>query len=72
METIMLISDRLHIYVLLAVLKQLIDSSGVVQAGLALGELRSVGDLYDFQSIATLFLIGVVSVAPSLMSKSKS
>ncbi|XP_022717687.1 uncharacterized membrane protein At4g09580-like [Durio zibethinus] len=40
-----------------------------VRAGIALGELQSVGDLYDFNSIATLFLIGVVSVTPTLMSK---
>ncbi|KAM7493917.1 hypothetical protein LguiB_028526 [Lonicera macranthoides] len=39
-----------------------------VKAGIALGELRSVGDLYDFNSIATLFLIGIVSVTPTLMS----
>ncbi|KAL0296346.1 UNVERIFIED_CONTAM: putative membrane protein [Sesamum radiatum] len=44
-----------------------------INAGIALGELQSVGDLYDFQSIATMFLIGVVSVTPTLMSsKSKS
>ncbi|KAL5973882.1 hypothetical protein ACLOJK_030541 [Asimina triloba] len=42
------------------------------QAGIALGELRSMGDLYDFQAIATLFLIGVVSVTPTLISKSKA
>ncbi|KAB2014277.1 hypothetical protein ERO13_D09G193900v2 [Gossypium hirsutum] len=42
-----------------------------VRAGIALGELQSVGDLYDFNSIATLFLIGVVSVTPTLMSKPK-
>ncbi|KAK1262266.1 hypothetical protein QJS04_geneDACA008849 [Acorus gramineus] len=40
-----------------------------VKAGLALGELQSVGDLYDFNSLATLFFIGVVSVTPTLMSK---
>ncbi|PPD80755.1 hypothetical protein GOBAR_DD22320 [Gossypium barbadense] len=43
-----------------------------VKAGIALGELQSVGDLYDFKSIATLFIIGVVSVTPTLMSKTKS
>ncbi|RZC60338.1 hypothetical protein C5167_022087 [Papaver somniferum] len=43
-----------------------------VRAGIALGELRSLGDLYDFQSIATLFLIGVVSITPTLLSKNKS
>ncbi|PPR86082.1 hypothetical protein GOBAR_AA34603 [Gossypium barbadense] len=42
-----------------------------VRAGIALGELQSVGDLYNFNSIATLFLIGVVSVTPTLMSKPK-
>ncbi|GMJ12512.1 hypothetical protein like AT4G17790 [Hibiscus trionum] len=42
-----------------------------VRAGIALGELRSVGDLYDFNSIATLFLIGAVSITPTLMSKTK-
>ncbi|KAK7266723.1 hypothetical protein RIF29_19374 [Crotalaria pallida] len=37
------------------------------KAGLALGELQSIGDLYDFNSVATLFLIGVVSVMPLLI-----
>lgn len=44
----------------------------LIQAGLALGDLQSVGDLYDFNSIATLFLIGLISVTPTLMSKSES
>lgn len=43
-----------------------------VRAGIALGDLRSVGDLYDFNSIATLFLIGVVSITPTLISKKKT
>eukprot|EP00268_Persea_americana_P012803 TRINITY_DN1548_c0_g2_i1.p1 TRINITY_DN1548_c0_g2~~TRINITY_DN1548_c0_g2_i1.p1 ORF type:complete len:274 (-),score=36.06 TRINITY_DN1548_c0_g2_i1:633-1454(-) len=43
-----------------------------VRAGIALGELRSVGDLYDVQSIAAMFLIGVVSVTPTLINKGKS
>ncbi|KAL8107631.1 putative membrane protein At4g09580 isoform X1 [Apium graveolens] len=44
-----------------------------VRAGIALGDLRSMGDLYDMHSIATLFLIGIVSVTPTLMNnKSKS
>ncbi|KAF8380713.1 hypothetical protein HHK36_028203 [Tetracentron sinense] len=41
-------------------------------AGIALGELQSLDDLYDFKTIATMFLIGVVSVTPTLMRKSKS
>ncbi|KAL3619459.1 hypothetical protein CASFOL_037029 [Castilleja foliolosa] len=44
-----------------------------VRAGITLGELQSVGDLYDFQSIATLLLIGVVTVTPTLIgNKTKS
>jgi len=42
-----------------------------LQAGIALGELKSLGDLYDVQSIATLFLIGIVSVTPTLISKNQ-
>ncbi|EPS65624.1 hypothetical protein M569_09150 [Genlisea aurea] len=42
-----------------------------VRAGITLGELQSVGDLYDLQSIVTLFLIGIVSVTPTLI-RSKS
>lgn len=44
----------------------------MVQAGLALGELRSLGDLYDFQAVATLFFIGIVTVTPTLISKSQN
>ncbi|KAI6707540.1 hypothetical protein NL676_010502 [Syzygium grande] len=43
-----------------------------VRAGLALGELQSIGDLYDFHSIATLFFIGIISVTPTLMGKTGS
>lgn len=43
-----------------------------VRAGIALGDLRSLSDLYDIQSIATLFLIGVVAVTPTLMNKGGS
>ncbi|KAJ6818793.1 putative membrane protein [Iris pallida] len=43
-----------------------------VKAGITLGELRSLGDLYDIQSIATLFLIGIVSVTPTLLSKNQA
>ncbi|XP_076898202.1 putative membrane protein At4g09580 [Bidens hawaiensis] len=42
-----------------------------VRAGIALGELRSVGDLYDMRSIGTLFLIGIVSITPALMTKNR-
>lgn len=38
-----------------------------VRAGITLGELQSVGDLYDMHSIATLFLIGLVTITPTLI-----
>ncbi|KAK4761639.1 hypothetical protein SAY87_029523 [Trapa incisa] len=43
-----------------------------VRAGIALGELQSIGDLYDFQSIAALFFIGVITVTPTVMGKQRS
>ncbi|KAJ6946785.1 hypothetical protein NC651_001473 [Populus alba x Populus x berolinensis] len=61
-----------HIF-FLATLIGLVPAAYVtVKAGIALGELHSIGDLYDFNSIATLFLIGIVSITPTLISKSKS
>ncbi|KAJ6426966.1 hypothetical protein OIU79_008333 [Salix purpurea] len=60
-----------HIF-FLATLIGLVPAAYVtVKAGIALGELQSIGDLYDFNSIATLFLIGIVSITPTLISKSK-
>nr|GFC77445.1 uncharacterized membrane protein At4g09580-like [Tanacetum cinerariifolium] len=41
-------------------------------AGITLGELQSVKDLYDIHSIGTLFLIGLASVTPTLISKKKT
>ena len=43
-----------------------------IRAGIALRELRSMGDLYDFHSIAAMLLVGVVSVTPTLISKGMS
>ncbi|KAG5222632.1 membrane protein [Salix suchowensis] len=76
-----------HIF-FLATLIGLVPAAYVtVKAGIALGELQSIGDLYDFNSIATLFLIGIIytgyvhltslfctilsSITPTLISKSK-
>ncbi|RZB93039.1 putative membrane protein isoform B [Glycine soja] len=61
-----------HIFFLATVIGLIPAAYVTVKAGLALGELQSVGDLYDFNSIATLFLIGVVSVTPTLISKNES
>ncbi|KAF3672110.1 putative xyloglucan endotransglucosylase/hydrolase protein 30-like [Capsicum annuum] len=56
-----------HIFLLGTVVGVIPATYVTVRAGLALGELQSVGDLYDFNSIATLFLIGLVSVTPTLI-----
>ncbi|CAO2819627.1 unnamed protein product [Amaranthus hypochondriacus] len=61
-----------HIFVLATFIGLIPAAYITVRAGIALGELRSVGDLYDFNSIATLFLIGIVSVTPTLMNKNKT
>ncbi|GLT52209.1 hypothetical protein SLA2020_255620 [Shorea laevis] len=42
-----------------------------VRAGLALGDLRSVKDLYDFKTLAVLFLIGSVSIVPTLLKRKR-
>ncbi|XP_010543371.1 PREDICTED: uncharacterized membrane protein At4g09580 [Tarenaya hassleriana] len=42
-----------------------------VRAGLALGDLRSVKDLYDFKTLSVLFLIGSISVLPALLKRKK-
>ncbi|CAL5355740.1 unnamed protein product [Camellia sinensis] len=61
-----------HIFFLATFIGLIPAAYVTVRAGIALGELRSIGDLYDFHSIATLFLIGIVSITPTLMSKNKS
>jgi hypothetical protein len=43
-----------------------------IQAGNALGELTSLSDPYNTQSIALLFLDGVVSVTPALLGKDEA
>jgi hypothetical protein len=40
-----------------------------LQAGLALGDLKSFAQLYDMKTLATLFFIGLVSILPALLGK---
>ncbi|KAK4279750.1 hypothetical protein QN277_011476 [Acacia crassicarpa] len=42
-----------------------------VRAGLALGDLNSVKDLYDFKTLSVLFLIGLVSMFPALLKRKR-
>ncbi|WOL17438.1 hypothetical protein Cni_G26230 [Canna indica] len=57
-----------HIFVLATMIGLIPAAYVTVRAGTTLGELKSVADLYDFQSIATLFFIGIVSVTPTLIN----
>ncbi|XP_059460384.1 uncharacterized membrane protein At4g09580 [Corylus avellana] len=60
-----------HIF-FFATLIGLIPASYItVRAGLALGDLKSVKDLYDFKTLSVLFLIGFVSICPTLLKKKK-
>lgn len=42
-----------------------------VRAGLALGDLKSVKDLYDFKTLSVLFLIGFVSILPTVLKRKR-
>ncbi|GJV64458.1 ribonuclease H-like domain-containing protein [Tanacetum coccineum] len=46
----------------------LIDS---LHAGLALGDLNSVKDLYDFKTLSVLFLIGFISIVPTILKRKR-
>ncbi|KAK7277283.1 hypothetical protein RIF29_18434 [Crotalaria pallida] len=60
-----------HIF-FFATLIGLIPASYIaVRAGLALGDLKSVKDLYDFKTLAVLFLIGFVSIVPTLLKRKR-
>ncbi|PRQ24399.1 putative SNARE associated golgi family protein [Rosa chinensis] len=60
-----------HIF-FLATLIGLIPASYItVRAGLALGDLKSVKDLYDFKTLFVLFLIGSVIIFPTLLKRKR-
>ncbi|KAG2253972.1 hypothetical protein Bca52824_084108 [Brassica carinata] len=40
-------------------------------AGLAIGDLKSVKDLYDFKTLSVLFLIGFISILPTILKRKK-
>jgi uncharacterized membrane protein YdjX (TVP38/TMEM64 family) len=43
-----------------------------VKAGRALGDLKSVRELYDFKTLVVLFLIGSVAVAPTILKRKRT
>ncbi|XP_077248797.1 putative membrane protein At4g09580 [Tasmannia lanceolata] len=61
-----------HVF-FLATLVGLVPASYItVRAGLALGDLKSVKDLYDFKTLAVLFLIGSISIFPTLLKRKRT
>ncbi|CAL4918603.1 unnamed protein product [Urochloa decumbens] len=56
-----------------ATLVGLIPASYItVKAGRALGDLRSVRELYDFKTLVVLFLIGSVAIAPTILKRKRT
>lgn len=56
----------------LATVVGLVPASYVtVRAGLALGDLNSVKDLYDFKTLSVLFLIGFISILPTILKRKR-
>ncbi|KAI3804519.1 hypothetical protein L1987_26122 [Smallanthus sonchifolius] len=58
-----------HIFLLATCIGLIPAAYVTVRAGITLGELQSIGDLYDITSIGTLFLIGLASITPTLIGK---
>lgn len=61
-----------HIFFLATVIGLIPASFITVRAGLALGELKSVKDLYDFKTLAVLFLIGSVIIFPAILKRKRT
>ncbi|KAH6759398.1 SNARE associated Golgi protein family [Perilla frutescens var. frutescens] len=60
-----------HIFFLATVIGLIPAAYITVRAGLALGDLKSVKDLYDFKTLAILFLIGSILLFPTLLKRKR-
>lgn len=60
-----------HVFFLATVVGLIPASYITVRAGLALGDLKSVKDLYDFKTLSVLFLIGSVVIIPTLLKRKR-
>ncbi|XP_052191445.1 uncharacterized membrane protein At4g09580 [Diospyros lotus] len=60
-----------HVFFLATVIGLVPASYITVRAGLALGDLKSVKDLYDFKTLSVLFLIGSVIIVPTLLKRKR-
>ncbi|XP_057503589.1 uncharacterized membrane protein At4g09580-like [Actinidia eriantha] len=60
-----------HVFFLATAIGLIPASYITVRAGLALGDLKSVKDLYDLKTLSVLFLIGSVAIFPTLLKKKR-
>ncbi|XP_050214957.1 uncharacterized membrane protein At4g09580-like [Mercurialis annua] len=60
-----------HVFFLATLLGLIPASYITVRAGLALGDLKSIKDLYDFKTLSMLFLIGSVVIFPTLLKRKR-
>lgn len=60
-----------HVFFLATVVGLIPAAYVTVRAGLALGDLHSVKDLYDFKTLSVLFLIGFISILPTILKKKR-
>lgn len=61
-----------HIFFLATCVGLIPASYITVRAGLALGDLKSVKDLYDFKTLSVLFLIGSISIVPTILKRKRT
>lgn len=60
-----------HVFLLATVVGIIPASYITVRAGLALGDLNSVKDLYDMKTLIVLFLIGFISIIPTVLKRKR-
>ncbi|KAH0745880.1 hypothetical protein KY285_007537 [Solanum tuberosum] len=60
-----------HIFFLATVIGLIPAAYITVKAGLTLGELKSVKDLYDFKTLSVLFLIGALIILPTILKRKR-
>lgn len=60
-----------HVFFLATLVGLMPASYITVKAGIALGDLKSVKDLYDFKTLCVLFLIGSISILPTILKRKR-
>ncbi|XP_072992906.1 uncharacterized membrane protein At4g09580-like [Typha latifolia] len=61
-----------HIFFVATLVGIIPGSYVIVRAGLALGDLKSVRDLYDIKTLVVLFLIGSISISPTILKRKQT